>query len=271
LKPEISTFLTGVFKNKRLPVNLSDWEQALERWLKDGVSRELGAEEKAELENEIHHQESRHDRRYKTGVFWEKYGRTVLLAGAASAAAVIVIVLMIAHYLEPRRTAGMTPLAVVQTYYQSINTLDPELMQDCLQDGAASDEQGRTDIMFVTTKQNFYIAGTDDRFRADLWEKAGRPRVDPPRFIDGVAALSITKERGEPSPVFIADYERWLVEPDPNNTARSGAMIQKGVRSKERVTLSRDNQGWRISKLERLEQTPIYSNNQGYIPKEPAP
>ncbi len=264
LKQEVSDFILEAFTNKRLPVPLAEWETALEQWLKEGFTRQINPEEKAALEHERHHYASRHGRRFKAGVFWERHGKAVLIAGAVSVGVIIVIASFVAHYLRPRRTAGLPPLEVVKTYYQCLNTLNTELMKDCLQDNAAAEESRRVEVLYVLTKQQQYLSGSSNRHPADAWDKAGRPRVAPPAFVDGMTALRVTQEQGEPHPVFLAEFERWVMENDPNDTPSQNGFLQKGYQVKERLVLSRDNQGWRISRLERLEQTPIYSSKEGY-------
>jgi hypothetical protein len=271
LKDEISVFLTDVFTNRKLPVRPAVWAEKLGGWIETGVTRDLGPEEQAELARTAGRFASRRSRQFSLKVFWERHGRAVIVTGVVALAVIVVIGSMVANALKPRRTAGMSARAVAESYYRCFNTLEPELMKDCLAGETAADERRRVEVMFVTTRQIYFTRGQEDRIPADVWDKRGRPTVDPPRYIDGVTTLVLSQEStSSASAVFTADYERWQADPESDDY-KNFKLIQKGIRVKERLSLVKDDQGWLIANLERTAATPFYESTSGYQPGTGAP
>jgi hypothetical protein len=92
------------------------------------------------------------------------------------------------------------------------------------------------------------------------WDKGGRPDIVSPASLYGVTALTVTQEQGEPSPVYVAAYEKW----NPVSSSDTGASLDQNVTPqseghavKDRVFLRKDKGDWVIYRIDRLETNPL--------------
>jgi hypothetical protein len=268
LKKDVSDLFCRFFE-KKLPLTIADWGKALAGWLADGYVADVSGEEAADIGRRREKLEAQLDRGIRRTAFFEKYGKTIFITAAALVVAGVVAGFIIANLLKPRSTAGFPPLKLVETYYQSIDALNPELMRDCLKGDAGAGELQRAEFMFVNNRQLVYLTNKNDRLSGGEWEKEGRPRIDMPSYVDGVTGLVIREVSGGTAPVFEAEYDRWLEEPESNST--SAVLLQRGYHMKDRLTLTKDDQGWLISDLTREENRLFYSSPRGLDPSLLAP
>ncbi|MBN2352844.1 MAG: hypothetical protein JXD23_09785 [Spirochaetales bacterium] len=264
LKKSVSD-LFGRFFEKKQPLSAVDWKHALEIWLADGYTEARSADETTAITDQRDKLKGRLQRGLRRRLYLEKHGKTLLIAAAAVAAVGVAAGFIVSNALRPRLTAGFPPLKVVESFYQSIDTLNPELMRDCLQGDTAAGELQRNELMFINTRQMEYYTRKRYRLQAGEWLTLGRPRISPPSYIEGVAALVVREISGGTEPVFEAQYERWLHIPAEEGGA---GFYQEGHRVKDRLTLAKDDRGWLITKLDRLEDNTFYKGENGYQPSE---
>jgi hypothetical protein len=263
LKKSISEIFVRFFEKKN-PLTLAEWETAVTGWLADGFTEARSSAEATDMAGLRKRAEVKRERGLRRRAFIEKNGRALLIATVCAIGVGIIGGPILANVLAPRRTAGFTPRHVVESYYEAIDILDPDLMHACLQGLTGAGEVQRQEVLFVSNRQMTYYNKHDDRMRASQWERVGRPRIEAPQYIEGIVALTLTEVKSGPEWVYDAEYERWLHEPSPD--AASPNPVQKAYHMKERLTLTKDNQGWLISDIVQLETKVVYESDKGYLP-----
>jgi len=264
VRKEVSRVIMSVF-DKSGTYSLEDWERIITDWIEQGVFRDVTIAEREELLAKARERKDRTERAFKSKLFWEKNGRLVLIVTGIVIAAGFIVGGFVRNLLAPRVTAGFTPEQVVEAYYTSINSLDHMTMDDCVIRGAGRGQINEIIHLYVISKQTMAYEGQSYIVPADRWVENGRPELEPPMFVYGIADLRIRRERGEPEPVFTAEYEKWSrTAPEGDDEAGSATGEQapagplyEGNRVRDRLFLTQRGEDWVIYRIERLETSPI--------------
>ncbi len=269
--PELDTELSalvmaGLGKARRGWVRLAEWSQRLDAWQKKELFHVLppGEKEKALQEAESRQQSS--GKSFRRRVFWEKNWKIVAVIVAAAAVVGAGAGGILKNMLAPRITKGYAPEKVVEAFYESMNTLDHQTMQSCVIGGAGKGEINEVTVLYVTSKVTQGYQGRSTIISAADWNRSGRPPLVSPSSLFGVTGLSVVQERGEPTPVYKAQYDLWNpAQPAdvPGGLANTGGgptqatPKSEGHRVIDRVWLKQDKGDWVIFRIERLQQAPL--------------
>jgi hypothetical protein len=190
------------------------------------------------------------ERTFRVRRFWQRNGvRVAVIAGAcllaAGGAAWIVGTLA-----KPRLTHGFSPAKVVETFYESTDTLDHEAMRACVTGGAGGEELDQVTTIYVTSRVTQGYEGRSGVVSASAWDRQGRPALPAGTVLYGATGLSVTEEQGPPAPVLRAEYEMWI--PVTAEGPPSAAPACEGHRRVDRLWLKRDRGDWVIHRIERL-------------------
>lgn len=253
LKQEVADRIAAFFKGREtLLFNLKNWPPLLANWLTTGIHQKTSSKERAALKRAKEKELKAIKGRLELALFWEKHGRRILTRSLVGLATVALAIVILVTVLRPRLTKGLSPLEVVKTYYHCLNSLEVDLLRDCLIDGAGQEELSRAEWMYVTTRQMYAYEQKVYRIPADFWEKQGRKPVTEPYFIDGVAGLELAQLVSEPEPEFKATYERWLYQ--PSGPFSSGQMA---YHCEDRLVLKKIDSAWAIYRITRLKEYPL--------------
>jgi len=256
LKQEVADRIADFFKGRDdLLFNLKNWPPLLANWLATGIDQKIGSKERAAFKRAKEKELKACKQRLALALFWERNGRQLLIGGLVGLAAIALVIIILATVFRPRLTKGLSPLEVVKTYYRCLNSLEVDLLRDCLIEGAAQEELSRAEWMYVTTHQMYAYEQKVYRIPADFWEKQGRKPVKEPYFIDGVAGLEIRELVSEPEPEFKATYERWLYQ--PSGPFSSG---QTAYYCEDHLLLKKVGSEWAIYRITRLKEYPLEIN-----------
>jgi len=236
-------------------LSLSDWIEALEAWRKGGPFRSVSESEKAAILVRAREHREKAARSFRSAVFLEKNGRTILIATVAVAVLAAVVGSILRNALAPRVTRGFSPEKVVETFYKSIGPLDHATMEDCVTGGAGKGEISEAINLFVISRQTIAYEGKSFIIDAAEWDAKGRPSVSSPSFVHGATRLDIARERDEPQPVFLAKYERYARAFE--DQAIEAAPPVNGRKVSDRVYLRQDKGDWVIYRIERLRTEPL--------------
>ncbi|MDR0290055.1 MAG: hypothetical protein LBI06_03900, partial [Treponema sp.] len=140
---------------------------------------------------------------------------TMLLVCLAVLVSVIVVISTIVHSRSSLpTTAGMTPLQVVESYYNAIGELDHQLMEACVVRGAGKNDIGMVVNFFVISKirQTHELRSPPVVVPALDWQQ-GNVELTPSAQIFGVTDLNIrwlsgAEDSGEIR--YRADYILWI-------------------------------------------------------------
>ncbi len=236
-------------------LSLADWAAALESWQKESPLSAVSDAERAAVLAKAREHKEKAGRSFRRSVFFEKNGRLILigLAGLAVVAAVASSILR--NALAPRVTAGFSPQQVVEAFYKSIGPLDHATMEDCVVGDAGKAEVNEAVNLFVISRQTIAYEGKSYILDAADWDAKGRKPVASPFFVHGVTRLVVTRERGEPEPVFTATYERYARVFE--DQAMETAPAVNGRKVTDRLYLRKDKEDWVIYRIERLRSEPL--------------
>jgi hypothetical protein len=183
---------------------------------------------------------------------------TALLVGvlAAFILAFIIIYNTVSARAALPTTAGMDPVQVIETYYNSFGELDHQMMEACVIKGAGKDDISAVINLFVITKvrQAYEFAGTPIVLPASEWQAGGGGLVDSSVF--GVTGLRIERvTMNDEAMLFRAHYTLWIPgqladDQEPETRAAENLLPWPNNRT-DLLTLVRRKGNWRISEIQR--------------------
>jgi len=259
LKKQISDFLYNFFNKKKYnSVKLEDWLNLLKDWEKDGFFNEISDIETDNKKAAFIKIQSLTQNKYNQKVFWEKNGKTIFTFSSISLISIILLLYFISNYFKPKSTKGYTPIQIVESYYNSFNTLQHYVMDDCITDKADNGVIREVLALFVTNRQTIGYQNKSYIVPAYTWDKQGRPALDPPYFLYGIINLKTESIGDQKEPVFIVDYERWNTQIIDNQVLdKMPTRTIKGTKIKEKVYLKNKNSCWVIYKIDLIEEQEI--------------
>ncbi len=187
------------------------------------------------------------ERRYARSRFLHRNWRRLAGWGAGAAVALAILVPIIGRALAPPVTRGLEPAEVVELFYDSINTLDTEPMEDAVTGDAGRALINETLHMFLESRMAMAGRGPRRVVPAPEWDAMGRPAA-PPFRVYGITDLEVVTEQAGAEPVFAVRYYFWT----PNVEDMIVAVRPPGLAVTERVRLRWNGKDWAIEALESL-------------------
>ena len=250
--------MAGMGRARRGAVTLTQLAQALDHWRSRSIVRPPTEDERKASAAAARSRAAAADRTFERRRFWQRNWRTAAIIAAAVIVVGAVGGTILKNVLAPRVTRGYPPARVVETFYESMNTLDHTTMQACVVNHAGDVEVNETMTLYVTSRVTMGYEGHSNVVSAEEWDKAGRPPLPSPQTLYGVTNLQLTQEQGEPSPVFLARYQKWNPAPRPETDATDNSPPRsEGHAVSDRLFLKRDRGDWAIYRIERLSSTEL--------------
>ncbi len=268
LKPEISKALmrrldAGSRKDSspnETEGKLEDWRSGITHWIKEGLYREIQESEVQDLGEQALQSMTGAEKSFARRVYWEKHWKSIAISAVAAILVLAVGGSFIKRFLEPRATQGFSPYQVVETFYQSVNTMDHGLMEDCVTNKAGKSMINEVIHVFVLSRVSMGYEGKSHINRADEWADQGKPPLIPPQTVFGVANLTVREIAAQPQPVFEVVYEKWgpFASEEPSQSQEPPTEPNyRGVRLTERVFLREDKGDWVIYHIEPVRSEPL--------------
>ena len=192
------------------------------------------------------------ERRFARSRFFNRNWRRLIGWGAGAAVALSILVPILSRALAPPVTRGLEPAEVVELFYESINAMDTEPMEDAATDDAGRGLINETLHMFLESRMALANRGGSRVVSAPEWDELGRIE-GPPFRVYGVTDLEIHAEQGQPQPIFRAHYHFWT----PNLENIVSVTDPPGALVTERLWLRWTGKEWVIERLEPLDRAPI--------------
>jgi len=179
---------------------------------------------------------------------------TILLASIAALAVVLIIAVpMVSRALKPPATAGLSPEQMLGVYYESQNTLDSILLEDCLARGVKSDASNLVTYLFVTSRTRLAYEQTDGIIRADEWIAEGMPEIPEGYFVYGIVNLEISQLDAD---TYIAEYDMWLPQSADDSEVPSQAG-SAGLHIVEELDVKPVKDWWVITDIREISREPL--------------
>jgi hypothetical protein len=267
LAPEISrTAMEAMGRAGPGTVSLEQWRDRLAEWQAGRLFRSLSNAEREKLLHDAGSRREVTEKSFRRRVFWQRNWKTAAIVTVAVIVAGTVLGSIIANALKPRLTRGFPPAKVVETFYDSMNSLDHTAMAACVVGRAGRAEINQVTTLYVTSRVTQGYEGRSNIISAAEWDRNGRPRLASPTTLFGVTGLSLKQEQEEPNPIFTASYDKWnpAVAGDaapPAGGASSSGLTEspksEGHRIVDRVWLRKDRGDWVIYRIDRVSEDPL--------------
>ena len=122
---------------------------------------------------------------YRRRVFWEKHWKTAAIAAAAVVILAALLGSILGNVLKPRVTRGYPPQKVVETFYDSMNSLDHEAMQACVIGTAGQEEMSQVTTLYVTSRVTQGYEGKSASYRRPNGTGTAGRSLQAPRASSG--------------------------------------------------------------------------------------
>ncbi len=192
------------------------------------------------------------EKRVKKNRFLRKRGNLLIASIVSLAAIIAVLVSILSNALAPPATVGLPPEEMLALFYQSQNTLDTELLGDCLDRGVKSEAENMVTYLFVTSRTRLAYEQNDGLVSAQEWLDQGKPEVDPTSMIFGITGLEITQLDED---TFLAEYTLWAPssgEESGEEGADTGLRVeQRSISEELDVRLKKDY--WLITEIRKID------------------
>ncbi|MBN1411184.1 MAG: hypothetical protein JW969_10080 [Spirochaetales bacterium] len=259
LKPEISRLIMNGLKEETLiKMKLTDLQDAVNGWTKDGLFRDISNEEKEQVMAAGKKTEISYEKQYKRNRYIEKNWKKWLVIAVITIAVGSIIGVSVKNTVfRERVTKNFTPVQVVQTFYASINKIDYFTMADCVQYAGVSPEVDNTMNLYVISKQAMAYTRDSLYLPADKWDELGRPVPEKAfnKYLYGITGLTIKEKQKGQEPVFVASFEKWYSETDTDLSSPDEIKVSYvGKKITEELRLVMDKEYWVISSIDRKEE-----------------
>ncbi len=269
LKKDVSDFIIKLLqsgknsaKTESSRMTLEECYEQIKNWDPQNILEKISEEEREEIIQQAKRFEEKSIKKFKTTIFWQRNWKTVLIVGAIVLIVGIVSGSILKNVLAPRKTRGFSPYKVVKTFYESMNKLDTITISDCVIGKAGKQEINEVTNLYVISRVSMGYEGKSHLIPAPQWEKMGRPNLTPPNTVYGVLNLHIKKLQGEPNPIFLANYEKWVPistsKEDLENPKPGKKPNYAGFLITDKLFLKKDRGDWVIFKIERINKKPIH-------------
>ena len=167
--------------------------------------------------------------------------------------ALVVLVLFIRgtvrHRAEMPTTRGMSPIEVIEAYYNAFNDLDHMMMEACVTGRAGKGDIDTVINLFVITRvRQAYEVGQETFLSAQDWVDAGQPGTGSTVF--GITDLSVRPLSGNSTEAgFEAFFMLWT--PGAELDEELGIVQPLGTATRDVLHLVLEKDLWRITSIDR--------------------
>jgi hypothetical protein len=236
--------------------SMEDWVKAFDSAGKNKFFRELSTDELAGFELQRKATETRVARKLALRHFMMKRGG--LLSGLAIAMIVIAAIAILDRPPPGPDLSEFAPEAIVQSYYEAIDTLDLALLEACLEGKAGREDKSLVTNLTVVMKMRQAYAKDELFISAKDWVASGSPELEEGSLMFGITDLGIRNLdlppsgqplEGKPVPEEASRYEArytlWTTE-SSEESIRSVHLSRI-----DRLVLEKGKKGWKIVSIER--------------------
>jgi hypothetical protein len=246
LKNEISSLIIDSFAGKG---DISRWKKVLLLWIKEGMhNTSLSQIEESRICEIEKRRESKRIKNNKISNNFQK-NKGKLLVGIISLTFLLILIQApLSKYLEPPVTLEMSREEVIKLYYSCFQSLNTEIMDDCITKKAGKNDINEISTIYVTTKVRSSYEGSTGMIDPSEWKQQGMKPVDPGVQVWGISELSITQISTD---LFEVTYEKWnpaIVSDFDDNSPK----LPVGYNIIDTIHLSVIDKAWKIDQLERV-------------------
>ncbi len=251
LKKDISDFIVSVLSGTAVKKpDCSDWNAALESWIKDGLYREIGDEEKTALERKKQKLESSISKGYRLKYFARKHKTFLILSAAVFMLGVYGISSAVKKSLEIPYTINMTPEQVVNDFFDNYNNLDHVKMEGAVKGRTAKDIIDPAVNMTVILKTQQVYGGDFPVVPASQMLEFGLQPSQYGKSVWGVTGLKVN-QLGDLK--YKAEYTRWFSYSEDSENMEIPKYYYEGFREDAIITLEKKSKKTKLFSSAKVE------------------
>ena len=192
ISEEAESFIRrALTKSENKIPTLDEWESFIKRWQQEGVISSLSDTEFQQIKARAMGKAAGIEKKLKIRRWMRKSGWKLLTGIAVTAGVLAFASAPIRKALEAPVTAGMSAMEVAETYYNAINEMDAETMDDCLGKKAGKDDLRMVNAIYVTAKMRQGYEGITPPPMAEEWIKNGKPELPDGLWPWGISNLKL--------------------------------------------------------------------------------
>jgi len=226
---------------------LEDWEDFIDLWRGKGITRALPETEIQEHRERAIREKLKIEKNLAARRWIRESGWKLITALAVAAAILIFVSAPLKKALKAPVTAGMSPVEVAETYYEAIDAMDSETMEECLSKKTDRGDVRLVTTVYVTTKMRQGYEHIEMPPVASEWIKAGKPDLPDGVWPWGVSDLVLTELNDGR---IKARYLFWMPpEGGTENPADSCSVSRTDI-----LSFIQGRRSWEISRIERAKE-----------------
>jgi len=202
-------------------------------------------------EKELHERKSKAlskailiEKKFKSRRWFRHSGWKLFTALAVTAAVLTFVSAPLRKMLEAPVTAGMTTMEVANTFYDAINAMDTEIMEDCLAKKVGKGDVNLITTMYVTSKMRQGYEGINAPPLAENWINEGKPELPEGTWPWGISGLVLTELKDGR---IKAHYLFWT----PPEGGTESPVKSWSVSRTDILSFTQGKKSWEISKIQR--------------------
>ncbi len=157
---------------------------------------------------------------------------------------------IISNALKPPKTTGFTPNQVVESYFNSFQLLDTELISDVLKKGVRKHDESEIATRYVTIK----MRSQNNPNPTSLSPKKWLELPDQEKSLMDVYGIHNLEIKELNQLQFRVNYEKWYKTPDENSDIQDTTMIVFKVIREEILTLVETKYSYQVTDIETLSE-----------------
>ena len=230
--------------------SMREWHKTAEIWEQGSVVGEISDDERQEIKEKAAQLLERGEKNRSIRQTWRRKNTFYMIIAAIVVAAGLVISVPVKNALAPPLTLGMSDFEVVEAYYNSINTMDQDLLEDCIDKNLGKGDKREVTGYFVTTRVRMGYEGNSGMKSALEWIEEGKPELAFGENVFGVANVEISELGGGR---FRVKYEKWMPGVSEDADINSTEPIPPaGLEITDLLTLEMQKKGnWLITGMDR--------------------
>ncbi len=250
IRQDISVFLkTALCSRADQTPTLDEWDAMLRKWQREGLTENLSSDQIEERRTRAVRDSKISENRLNTRRWIRKSGWKVLVSVTALVLVTAFLSAPVKKALEKPLTMGMPPIEVAAAYYAAIDSLDAEMMDDCLAPQTGKNDLRQVNMVFVTQRVRQGYERIGDLPKASEWIAAGKPAPENGMWPWGITNLQLrelSQDRIEAEYIFWTQPET----DDENNPPTEPAAIQR----RDILSFAEGRWSWEISNIDREER-----------------
>ncbi len=229
-------------------ITVKRWKEVLERIHSEGFYETETAKQYGSDRQRAVVLEEKQKKKYMRNRFLIKNTPKIAVTAVSLLIMGVILFTPIKRALEPPVTAGMSPDEVVQLYYDSINNLDTETLDDCTSSKTGEKDSKEVTGIYVISKVRTGYEGKSGLVQAKDWLASGKKTLEADESIYGLTDILVKKISEN---MFRVTYTKWYTEREETPVTENKPGVPRSIHITDTIHLTKNKNVWIIDKIDR--------------------